>query len=223
MHTKQQIGMTLQLYALGDNPRLLPTVSQHSPGPNDLLFRCKSGQLAVDIPAIVSNHTTLEALAASYGIPFVHLPLKGGSNPEAQATKAAHEQQVLALTGRERIDLVVLARYMQILSKDFCHALAGRAINIHHSVLPGFKGARRYFQARARGVKLIGATAHDATADLDEGPIIEPDVQRVDHWLSAEDFTAVGRDIEGTVRARPLRRHVERPVRVNGYKCVVFR
>ena len=223
MHTKQQIGMTLQLYALGEKPRLLLMVSQHGHGPNHLLFRCKSGQLAVDIPAIVSNHTTLEALAASYGIPFVHLPLKGGSNPEAQATKAAQKQQVLALTGRDRIDLVVLARHLQILSKDFCHALAGRAINIHHSVLPGFKGARRYFQARARGVKLIGATAHDATADLDEGPIIEPDVQRVDHWLSPEDFTAVGRDIEGRVLARPLRRHVERSVRVNGHKCVVFR
>jgi formyltetrahydrofolate deformylase len=219
-HTQQQFGMTVRFHALGDKPRLLLMVSQHGHCLNDLLFRWKSGQLAVDIPAIVSNHTTFESLAASYGIPFQHLPLKGGSDA---TTKAAQEQQVLALIERERIDLVVLARYMQILSKDFCDALAGRAINIHHSFLPSFKGARPYFQAHARGVKLIGATAHYVTADLDEGPIIEQDVQRVDHTLSAEDFTAVGRDIECMVLARAVRWHVEHRVLVNGHKCVVFR
>jgi formyltetrahydrofolate deformylase len=219
-HTRQQYGMTLQLHALGVRPRLLLMVSQHGHCLNDLLFRVQSGQLAVDIPAIVSNHTTHAALAASHGIPFVHLPLAAGSDP---ATKAAQEQQVLALVERERIDLVVLARYMQILSDDFCRMLDGRAINIHHSFLPSFKGARPYFQAHARGVKLIGATAHYVTADLDEGPIIEQDVERVDHTLSAEDFSAVGRDIESRVLARAVRWHVEHRVLVNGNKCVVFR
>ena len=174
----------------------------------------------MDIPAIVSNHTTYQALAESYGIPFHHLPLVGGSSAE---TKRAQELQVEALIERERIDLVVLARYMQILSSEFCQTLSGRTINIHHSFLPSFKGARPYFQAHARGVKLIGATAHYVTADLDEGPIIEQDVQRVDHTLSAEDFTAVGRDIECMVLARAVRWHVERRVLINGHKCVVFR
>ena len=219
-HTRQQFGMTLQMHPLAQRPRVLLMVSQHGHCLNDLLFRWKSGQLAVDIPAIVSNHTTYEPLVASYGIPFIHLPLKGGSDA---ATKAAQEQQVLSIIDRERIDLVVLARYMQILSADFCRALAGRAINIHHSFLPSFKGARPYFQAHARGVKLIGATAHYVTADLDEGPIIEQDVQRVDHTLSAEDFTAVGRDIECMVLARAVRWQVEHRVLINGHKCVVFR
>ena len=128
-----------------------------------------------------------------------------------------------SLIERERVDLVVLARYMQILSPQFCHALAGRAINIHHSFLPSFKGARPYAQAHARGVKLIGATAHYVTADLDEGPIIEQDVERVDHSLSAEDLTAVGRDIESVVLARAVRWHVEHRVLQNGHKTVVFR
>ena len=136
---------------------------------------------------------------------------------------AAQEQQVLSLIARERIDLVVLARYMQILSHDLCTQLAGRAINIHHSFLPSFKGARPYDQAHARGVKLIGATAHYVTADLDEGPIIEQDVQRVDHSLTADDFAAVGRDIECVVLARAVRWHVERRVLGNGHKTVVFR
>ena len=219
-HTRQQFDMTVRFHALPVRPRLLLMVSQHGHCLNDLLFRWKSGSLAVDIPAIVSNHRSFEALAASYGIPFHHLPLVGGSSVE---TKRAQEMQVQALIEQERIDLVVLARYMQILSGDFCRALAGRAINIHHSFLPSFKGARPYFQAHARGVKLIGATAHYVTADLDEGPIIEQDVQRVDHTLSAEDFTAAGRDIECMVLARAVRWHVEHRVLINGHKCVVFR
>jgi formyltetrahydrofolate deformylase len=223
-HTRQQFGMDVRFHALGTRPRLLLMVSQHGHCLNDLLFRWKSGSLAVDIPAIVSNHKTFEGLAASYGIPFLHLPLAGGTDGKVSAeTKRAQEQQVEALIEHERIELVVLARYMQILSADFCRALAGRAINIHHSFLPSFKGARPYFQAHARGVKLIGATAHYVTADLDEGPIIEQDVQRVDHTLSAEDFTAVGRDIECMVLARAVRWHVEHRVLVNGHKCVVFR
>ena len=219
-HTRQRFEMDVRFHALASRPRVLLMVSQHGHCLNDLLFRWKSGSLPVDIPAIVSNHRSFEALAASYGIPFHHLPLVGGSNAE---TKRAQERQVEALIESERIDLVVLARYMQILSSEFCQVLAGRAINIHHSFLPSFKGARPYFQAHARGVKLIGATAHYVTADLDEGPIIEQDVQRVDHTLSAEDFTAVGRDIECMVLARAVRWHVEHRVLVNGHKCVVFR
>jgi formyltetrahydrofolate deformylase len=223
-HTRQQFGMVVHFHALDRRPRLLLMVSQHGHCLNDLLFRWKSGSLAVDIPAIVSNHRSFEGLAASYSIPFHHLPLVGGTDGKVSAeTKRAQEQQVEALIDQERIDLVVLARYMQILSEPFCQALAGRAINIHHSFLPSFKGGRPYHQAHARGVKLIGATAHYVTADLDEGPIIEQDVQRVDHTLSAEDFTAVGRDIECMVLARAVRWHVEHRVLINGHKCVVFR
>ena len=214
-HTRQQFGMDVHFHALAMRPRLLLLVSQHGHCLNDLLFRWKSGSLAVEIPAIVSNHNTFESLAASYGIPFHHLPMT--------ADKRSQERQIESLVEREAIDVAVLARYMQILSPEFCAALAGRAINIHHSFLPSFKGARPYFQAHARGVKLIGATAHYVTADLDEGPIIEQDVQRVDHTLSADDFTAVGRDIECMVLARAVRWHVEHRVLVNGHKCVVFR
>jgi formyltetrahydrofolate deformylase len=219
-HTVQQFGMTAHFHALAARPRVLLMVSQHGHCLNDLLFRWKSGTLAADIPAIVSNHETYRSLAESYGIPFHHLPLKAGSGAEA---KRAQEREIEALVEREKIDLVVLARYMQILSEPMCEALAGRAINIHHSFLPSFKGARPYFQAHARGVKLIGATAHYVTADLDEGPIIEQDVQRVDHTMSAEDFTAAGRDIECMVLARAVRWHLEHRVLVNGRKCVVFR
>ena len=219
-HTRQQFGLKVHIHPLAQRPRVLLMVSQHGHCLNDLLFRWKSGSLPVDIPAIVSNHRAFEELAGSYGIPFHYLPLVGGSPAEV---KRAQEQQVEALIAQERIDLVVLARYMQILSSEFCQALAGRAINIHHSFLPSFKGARPYFQAHARGVKLIGATAHYVTADLDEGPIVEQDVQRVDHTLSAEDFTAVGRDIECMVLARAVRWQVEHRVLINGHKCVVFR
>ena len=223
-HTEQQFGMDLKFHAITKRPRVLLMVSQHGHCLNDLLFRWKSGLLAVDMAAIVSNHTAFAELAGSYGIPFHHLPLERGTDGKISAqTKGAQELQVQALVAQQRIDLVVLARYMQILSSDFCQALAGRAINIHHSFLPSFKGARPYFQAHARGVKLIGATAHYVTAELDEGPIIEQDVQRVDHTLSAEDFTAVGRDIECVVLARAVRWHVEHRVLVNGHKCVVFR
>ena len=216
-HARQQHRMDARFHAVSAKPRLLLMVSRHGHCLNDLLFRWQSGQLGVDIPAIVSNHPDFAELAASYGIPFHHLPI------DPSAGKRAQEQQVQAIVERERVDLVVLARYMQILSPEFCEALKGRAINIHHSFLPSFKGAKPYYQAHARGVKLIGATAHYVTADLDEGPIIEQDVERVDHTLSAEDFTAVGRDIECIVLARAVRWHVERRVLMNGHKCVVFR
>jgi len=223
-HTRQQFGMAVQFHALATRPRLLLMVSQHGHCLNDLLYRWRSGSLAVDIPAIVSNHRAFEELAASHGIPFHHLPLPASGDAVARAqAKAAQERRVQEIVAGERVDLVVLARYMQILTPEFCAALAGHAINIHHSFLPSFKGARPYFQAHARGVKLIGATAHYVTADLDEGPIIEQDVQRVDHTLSADDFTAVGRDIECMVLARAVRWHVEHRVLINGHKCVVFR
>jgi len=219
-HARSQFGMDARFHAVAARPKLLLMVSQHGHCLNDLLFRWRSGQLEVDIPAIVSNHRTFEALAQSYGIAFHHLPLAAGATAEAKRTQ---ELAVEAILERAGIDLVVLARYMQILSPAFCAALKGRAINIHHSFLPSFKGARPYFQAHARGVKLIGATAHYVTADLDEGPIIEQDVERVDHSLSAEDFTAVGRDIESVVLARAVRWHVQRRVLMNGHKTVVFR
>ncbi|MFO1270492.1 MAG: formyltetrahydrofolate deformylase [Rubrivivax sp.] len=216
-HTRRQFAMDVHFHSLARRPRLLLMVSQHGHCLNDLLFRWKSGQLAVDIPAIVSNHRSFDELAGSYGIPFHYLPIL---RPDA---KAEQEQAVGALIENERIDLVVLARYMQILSPEFCGVLRGRAINIHHSFLPSFKGARPYYQAHARGVKLIGATAHYVTADLDEGPIIEQDVERVDHSMSADDLTAVGRDVECRVLARAVRWHVEHRVLLNGHKSVVFR
>jgi formyltetrahydrofolate deformylase len=214
-----QFDMEVQLHSRSRRPRLLLMVSQHGHCLNDLLYRWHSGQLNVDIPAIVSNHPTFADLAARYGIPFHHLPLPNGASAEA---KRAQEQQVEALITEHQIDLVVLARYMQILSADFCRFLKGRAINIHHSFLPSFKGAKPYFQAHDRGVKLIGATAHYVTAELDEGPIIEQDVARVDHSLSAEGFTAAGRDVESMVLARAVRWHVEHRVLLNGQKTVIF-
>ena len=214
-----QYGMDARFHAVGQRTRLLLMVSQHGHCLNDLLFRWQSGQLDVDIPAIVSNHRQQAALAERYGIAFHHLPLSTGSDA---ASKRAQELKVEAIIECERIDLVVLARYMQILSAEFCASLKGRLINIHHSFLPSFKGARPYFQAHARGVKLIGATAHYVTPDLDEGPIIEQDVARVDHAMSAEQITAVGRDVECVVLARAVRWHVERRVLMNGHKSVVF-
>ena len=217
---RQQYQMDATFHDLSRRPRLLLMVSQHGHCLNDLLYRCHSQQLNVDIAAIVSNHPDFQPLAERYGIPFHHWALPAGSTAE---TKRAQEQQVEALIEREGVDLTILARYMQILSPQFCGFLKGRAINIHHSFLPSFKGAKPYFQAHDRGVKLIGATAHYVTADLDEGPIIEQDVARVDHSLSAQDFTAVGRDVECMVLARAVRWHVEHRVLLNGQKTVVFR
>jgi formyltetrahydrofolate deformylase len=219
-HVRTQHGMEARFHAVAQRPRVLLMVSRFGHCLNDLLFRWKSGQLAVDIPAIVSNHPDFEPLARSYGIPFHHLPLADGRDA---AAKRAQEQQVEALIEREGVDLVVLARYMQILSADFCQTLHGRAINIHHSFLPSFKGARPYFQAHARGVKLIGATAHYVTADLDEGPIIEQDVARVDHSKTVEDLTAQGRDTESQVLARAVKWHSEHRVLINGHKTVIFK
>ncbi len=213
-------GMRLAVHALAHRPRLLLMVSQHGHCLNDLLYRCRSGQLHAEIAGVVSNHPDFGALCAASGVPFHHLPLPAGSSHEARRTQ---ENEVQALVDSLQIDLVVLARYMQILTAEFCAFLTGRAINIHHSFLPSFKGAKPYFQAHERGVKLIGATAHYVTAELDEGPIIEQDVERVDHSLGPEDITAVGRDVESVVLARAVRWHVEHRVLINGRKTVVFR
>jgi formyltetrahydrofolate deformylase len=216
---RQKFSMNLLVHSLAHKPRLLLMVSKHGHCLNDLLFRCQSGQLHAEIAGVVSNHPDFAELCASHGVPFHHLPLAAGASAGA---KREQELQVERLVADERIDLVVLARYMQILSREFCEYLRGRAINIHHSFLPSFKGAKPYYQAHERGVKLIGATAHYVTAELDEGPIIEQDVERVDHSRSPEDFTAVGRDVESVVLARAVRWHIEHRVLLNGRKTVVF-
>lgn len=213
-------GMRGQLHDAHAKPRVLIMVSKIGHCLNDLLFRYKSGLLPVEIPAIVSNHMDFYQLAASYNIPFHHLPLATGASEEA---KLAQEARVIELLDMHRIDLVVLARYMQILSPGLCEALKGRAINIHHSFLPSFKGARPYAQAHRRGVKLIGATAHFVTGDLDEGPIIEQDVERVDHAMTVEELTAIGRDVECVVLARAVKWFVEHRILQNGDRTVVFK
>ena len=169
----------------------------------------------MDVPLIVSNHRTFEDVAAAAGIPFVHLPV-------TRDNKAAPERKLMELEAEHKIDLIVLARYMQILSDDFCKPRSGRIINIHHSFLPSFKGANPYTQAHDRGVKLIGATAHYVTGDLDEGPIIEQEVERVAHSLSPEDYIAVGRDIENSVLARAVKWHCEHRIIINGRRTVIF-
>jgi formyltetrahydrofolate deformylase len=183
---------------------------------NDLLYRYRIGTLNIEIPVIVSNHNDFAALAASYDIPYVHLPV----TPE---TKALAESRMLDLIAEHNVDLVVLARYMQVLSASTSHALSGKAINIHHSFLPSFKGAKPYHQAHDRGVKLIGATAHYINDDLDEGPIIEQDVARVDHNSGPDDLVAAGRDVETQVLSRAVKWHCERRVLPNGSRTVVFR
>ena len=212
--------MNWQLHDAHKKPRMLIMVSKIGHCLNDLLFRYKSGLLPVEIPAIVSNHTDFYQLSASYNIPFHHLPLAIGASPEA---KRVQEEKILEIVRDQDIDLVVLARYMQILSPPMCQALKGRAINIHHSFLPSFKGAKPYYQAHDRGVKLIGATAHFVTSDLDEGPIIEQDVERVDHAMDPDTLTAIGRDVECVVLARAVKWFVEQRILLNGHKTVVFK
>ncbi len=216
----QTMQLDWQMHDAHNKPRVMIMVSKIGHCLNDLLFRYKSGLLPVEILAIVSNHTDFYQLAASYNIPFHHLPLAAGATPEA---KRAQEQRVLEIVEHNRIDLVVLARYMQILSPEMCDALKGRAINIHHSFLPSFKGAKPYYQAHERGVKLIGATAHFVTGDLDEGPIIEQDVERVDHAMGPDTLSAIGRDVECVVLARAVKCFVEHRILLNGHKTVVFK
>jgi formyltetrahydrofolate deformylase len=196
--------------------RTLILVSRHLHCLNDLLFRASTGALQVEIPAVVSNHRDAEQLVRSYGLDFHHVPV----TPE---TKADAERRLMELVDSTGAHLVVLARYMQVLSDDLCRQLSGRAINIHHSFLPSFKGARPYHQAFDRGVKLVGATAHYVTADLDEGPIIEQDVIRVDHTYDQAQLVAAGRDVEAQVLSRAVRWHTQSRVLLNGDRTVVFR
>lgn len=209
-------SMRCSLHATAQPMRTVLMVSKEGHCLNDLLFRWKSGLLALDIRAIISNHREFYQLAASYNVPFHHIAVSA-------ANKAQAEARQLEIIEAEGAELVVLARYMQILSDGMCQTLSGRAINIHHSFLPSFKGAKPYAQAHDRGVKLIGATAHYVTADLDEGPIIEQDVARVDHSKTVEDLTAQGRDTESQVLARAVKWHCEHRVLINGHKTVVFR
>ena len=209
-------GMTWELWDAGEPYRTLILVSKYSHCLNDLLFRWSSGSLQIDVVGVLSNHPDCERLVASYGVPFHHVPV----TPD---TKADAEKRMLERVDAEGVDLVVLARYMQVLSDDTCRRLAGKAINIHHSFLPSFKGARPYHQAFDRGVKLVGATAHYVTGDLDEGPIIEQDVMRVDHRFDAAELAAAGRDVESQVLSRAVRWHAESRVLLNGSKTVVFR
>lgn len=195
--------------------RVLIMVSRYDHCLLDLLFRHRNGELAVEIPLIISNHTDCAPLADRYGIPFEHVPVTPESKEEAERT-------LLARIDEHAIDFVVLARYMQVLSNDVCATYPGRIINIHHSFLPGFKGSRPYHQAHARGVKLIGATAHYVTPELDEGPIIEQDVARVGHAHTAEDMVSIGRDVERMVLSRAVRHQSEDRVILVGSKTVVF-
>jgi len=212
----EPLKLQWNLQTMAQPMRTVIMVSKEGHCLNDLLFRWKSGLLPLDIRAIVSNHREFYQLAASYNVPFHHIPVTA-------ATKEQAEAKQLEIIEAEGAELVVLARYMQILSDNMCRQLNGRAINIHHSFLPSFKGAKPYYQAHDRGVKLIGATAHYVTADLDEGPIIEQDVARVDHSRTVEDLTTLGRDTESQVLARAVKWHSEHRVLLNGHKTVIFR
>jgi formyltetrahydrofolate deformylase len=209
-------GMRWQLHDASRRARVLVLASKFGHCLNDLLYRWQVGSLGVDIALIVSNHPDLGAMARAAGVPFLHLPVAPDTKEQAEAT-------LLDMVEQHEIDLVVLARYMQVLSSDLCKKLEGRAINIHHSFLPSFKGAKPYHQAFARGVKQVGATAHYVTPDLDEGPIIEQEVIRVDHTYGPEDLVTVGRDAESLALARAVTWHGQHRVLVNGDRTVVFR
>ncbi|HRD60031.1 MAG TPA: formyltetrahydrofolate deformylase [Nocardioides sp.] len=211
-----EFDMDYELWSSASPYRTLIMVSKQLHCLNDLLFRHSTGSLNIDIPAVVSNHPDAEPLVKTYGIPFHHIPV----SPD---TKQQAERQLMELVDGEGIHLVVLARYMQILSDGLCRELGGRAINIHHSFLPSFKGAKPYHAAFDRGVKLVGATAHYVTADLDEGPIIEQDVTRVDHTHNPEQLVAAGRDVEAAVLSRAVAWHSQSRVLLNGNRTVVFR
>ena len=211
-----EFGMTFELWDARAPYRTLIMVSKHLHCLNDLLFRYSTGSLQIDIPAVVSNHLDAEPLVRAHGLDFVHIPVTPETKPQA-------EDQLRELVEKHAIHLVVLARYMQVLSDELCTELSGRAINIHHSFLPSFKGAKPYHQAFDRGVKLVGATAHYVTGDLDEGPIIEQDVVRVDHGFNQEQLVTAGRDVEAQVLSRAVRWHSESRVLLNGHRTVVFR
>jgi formyltetrahydrofolate deformylase len=215
MSIQEKFSMAAQLFDSSQKTRAVIMVSRFGHALVDLLYRCRIGAIPLEVPLIVSNHRDLEDVAAAQNIPFVHLPT-------TKDNKAAQEARLARLMDEHKIDLMVLARYMQILSDDFCRPLQGRIINIHHSFLPSFKGANPYTQAHERGVKLIGATAHYVTGDLDEGPIIDQAVERVTHAQGPEDYIAVGRDIESRTLARAVKWHCEHRILLNGRKTVIF-
>ena len=204
-----------QIWPCSQKPKVLIMVSKQEHCLTDLLFRAKNGELPIEIGLVASNHIEAKPIAAAQNIDFRHLPIDSGS-------KTAQEKLLLEEIAQRKIDIVVLARYMQILSPEFCNAMAGKIINIHHSFLPGFKGARPYHQAFEHGVKLIGATAHYVTAELDEGPIIEQGIERVGHRNTVSDLVNVGRDIERIVLAKAVKYHAEHRVLMNGHRTVVF-
>jgi len=210
-----EYAMEYAVHDLARRPRVLVMVSQQGHCLNDLLFRVESGALPIEVPGIVSNHDDFRGLAEWHGVPFHHVPV-------TRATKPAAEQELRELIDRYEADTVVLARYMQILSPELCADLPGRVINIHHSLLPSFKGAKPYTQAHDRGVKVIGATAHYVTADLDEGPIIEQDFRRVDHRMSPAQLASVGQELEAMALARAVRWHAEHRVVLRGRRTIVF-
>ena len=211
----REFAMQAAFFEAGRKVKTLIMVSRFGHCLNDLLYRYRSGALPIDVPLVVSNHPDFGNLVTSQGIAFRHMPV-------TRETRAAQEAALERLIDQHGIELIVLARYMQVLSEALCERMAGRIINIHHSFLPSFKGASPYRQAYERGVKLIGATAHYVTSDLDEGPIIEQAVERVHHGLSPEDYVAVGRDIESVVLARAIKWHAERRVLRNGKRTIVF-
>ncbi|WP_414645441.1 formyltetrahydrofolate deformylase [Arthrobacter sp. LAR12-1-1.1] len=213
--TADEFGMDFSFHD-GRPKRLLVMVSKFGHCLNDLIFRWRAGSLGAEIAVVVSNHEDLRSMAENAGLPFIHVPVTPGTKPEAEA-------RLLELVAEYGADLVVLARYMQVLSNDLCTSLRGRAINIHHSFLPGFKGAKPYHQAYDRGVKLVGATAHYVTPDLDEGPIIEQEVFRVDHSLDPDALVTVGRDAESQALSRAVKWHCQHRVLLNNTRTVVFR
>jgi formyltetrahydrofolate deformylase len=211
----ERFGMSWHLADADQRLRVVIMVSKWAHCLNDLLFRNSIGELNLDVVAVVSNHPDLGRIADSFGVPLRHVPVTKDTKPQAEAA-------LLDLVRDEQVDLVVLARYMQILSDDLCRRLGGKAINIHHSMLPSFKGAKPYHQAHARGVKFIGATAHYVTADLDEGTIIEQELLRVDHTSGPDQLAARGREAESRALARAVRWHTENRIAVAGNRTVVF-
>ncbi|KQO75629.1 formyltetrahydrofolate deformylase [Rhizobium sp. Leaf262] len=210
-----EFGMEANIYSDGERTKTLLMVSRFGHCLNDLLYRWKIGALPIDIVGVVSNHFDYQKVVVNHDIPFHHIKVTKDNKPKAEA-------QLLELIETSGTELVVLARYMQVLSDEMCRKMSGRIINIHHSFLPSFKGANPYKQAYERGVKLIGATAHYVTADLDEGPIIEQDTVRVTHAQSSEDYVSLGRDVESQVLARAIHAHIHRRTFINGNRTVVF-
>ncbi|MCW4465025.1 formyltetrahydrofolate deformylase [Glutamicibacter sp. MNS18] len=212
---RDDFTMDLAVYEASRRTRTMIMCSKAGHALNDLLFAQRAGTLAIDVPVIVSNHLDLKPMAEFYGVDFVHLPVTARNKSQAEA-------ELLGLVEHYDIELVVLARYMQILSDSLCERMAGRIINIHHSFLPSFKGAKPYHQAHSRGVKLIGATAHYVTADLDEGPIIDQEVTQVSHARTADQLVALGRSVEGRTLTRAVQWHAEHRVMLDGQRTIVF-